>query len=88
MPHDIRGRLIEKGDTIKVKPLNDEPEKSVIGHIIDIHSDTQECTGQVQWPFEDEHKTDYFGASDCELLLKANRDEPDPLASAVPPLAD
>lgn len=74
MPHDIKGRLIQLGDVIKVKPVN--TPKTVIGVVASM-TDNEFCTGQVRWIGLGKLDEDYFGAQESELILKADGTEVD-----------
>lgn len=75
MPHDIRTREIEVGDTILTKPYNqsNKENESYVGKVIKIRVSEQECTGQILYFDKDNQvKTDYFGANDSLLLHKGD----------------
>ena len=82
MPHDIKGRLIEVGDTIRTKPYNTDTHRFHVGPVVSMNDNggttepMQSCTGQFRFVPEgkevNEHTTDYFGADESLLLLKAN----------------
>ena len=76
MPHDCKGRKIDLGDVIKVEAMNTKPLRKVVGTVVEM-SESQSCTGQVQFQEMGGIKCDYFNASDSELILKANGMEPD-----------
>jgi len=75
MPHDIKGRKIDLGDVIKVEAMNTKPLRKVVGTVVEM-TENQSCTGQVQFQEMGGMNKDYFNASEAELILKANGDEP------------
>ena len=89
MPHDKNGKLIEVGDTIITRPYNQHnynkgEDRLFVGTVVDIHSQEQSCTGQIDFTTpnvdykggEDEGRftdqRDYFGAEESVLLQKAD----------------
>ena len=83
MPHDCEGRKIDTGDVVKTRPYNkypSEPDRKVVGTVIDMHSTEQVCTGQIQFLVHGgpaiDYCSDYFGAGESELILKADGSEP------------
>jgi len=79
MPHDRYGRLLEPGDVVKATPYNQHPQRKYVGPIVEMRSDAgQSCTGQMQFVPQGgiAAVTDYFGAEEAELVLKADGTEP------------
>jgi hypothetical protein len=90
MPHDKNGKLISRGDIIKV-PVYDQalPPKGlttgarmVVG-VVRFICESQSCTGMVRVMSEVGEVTPYFNASDAELILKADGTEPVDVAAPV-----
>ncbi len=87
MPHDARGRLIELGDYVKVKPIN-KPEKFVVGRVAQIR-EGQFCSGDVRWCGGDDEwhrglgavigkiEDDAFDAASALIIVKADGSEPE-----------
>ena len=81
MPHDARGRLIERGDWIKVRPLN-ATEEYVCGRVVKLQAmSSQVCSGEVRWVGLGQLEQDYFDAQDSTLLVKADGSEVGDFAS-------
>ena len=88
MPHDKKGRKINVGDIIIAKPYNqgitEDEIREYIGEVVDMHSDTQSCTGQMRYfavnkssCTEMQIMKDYFGAEDATLIMRSNGDLPE-----------
>lgn len=76
MPHDIKGRLIEVGDTLKV-PKGWGETKKAVGIVNTVHPGSDTCNVTTS------HISEYCGieqktsnAGECELVLKADGSEP------------
>ena len=75
MPHDARGRLIERGDWIKAKPLNNV-EDYVCGRVVKLQpTSAQVCSGELRWVGLGKIEQDYFDAKDSTLIVKADGTE-------------
>lgn len=89
MPHDIKKRLIEIGDVIRTKPYNTDSNRYHVGPVVSMNDvngpPTQTCTGQFSFlpegkstnSYLNDLVTDYFGADEALLILKANGDLPE-----------
>ena len=87
MPHDATGRLIERGDWIKAKPINrrtynDKREEVgaliVVGRVL-VVNESQRCTGEVQWQSFGRLEQDYFDADESIIVLKHDGRDPGPI---------
>jgi hypothetical protein len=77
MPHDCKNRLIETGDTIRVKPQNHE--RQYVGAVLKVWPGADTCSGHFQFtpiggvgPI-----VEMFDAPESTLILKANGDLPE-----------
>jgi hypothetical protein len=79
--HDIKGRLIEVGDVVKVPNvyLGGAP-RPVIGHVSSCSPGAETCNGMICVPQFGGTMFYTFTATESELLLKANGSEPGPAA--------
>jgi hypothetical protein len=84
MPHDRNGFKIDVGDFVKTQPYNHRNLTAVIGRVADITA-AQKCTGQIVWPEMGGMARDYFGADECEIVLKADGTSPFPTIAATDP---
>jgi len=79
MPHDKYGRKIDLGDVIITTPYNQGkgPQRQYAGVVVEME-EMQTCTGQVvyQKAFTG-NVTDYFGADESILILKADGNTPE-----------
>lgn len=97
MPHDKKGRLVEVGDFVKVKPYN--TAQPIVGRVSFVNPGSETCNARVVFvdhtvpsSYEDPApfrtrvsvpvREDYTQCSDMELVLKADGSEP---ADATPP---
>ena len=71
MPHDARGRLIERGDWIK------GGETPVVAQVTDVTKGTTTCNVQAAWLVPGGTSSGYFNANETTLVLKANGDDPE-----------
>lgn len=92
MPHDKKGRLVEVGDFVKVKPYN--TPLAIVGRVSFVNPDTDTCNARVAFPVLPLNerfikanagalsvefipgKEDYTQCSDMELVLKADGSDP------------
>lgn len=71
MPHDRNGALLEVGDVIKVRAMNEKPYGAIeVGRIIEM-SESQSCSGRFAFIAKYAGvKLDYFNASEALLVMK------------------
>lgn len=85
MPHDKHGRKIERGDVVKA-PGSNQSGRIIVGPVVSM-SESQSCTGQIRFVGVGQLESDYFNASDSEIVVKADGTLPAvPVAeSSAPP---
>ena len=91
MPHDKKGRLVEVGDFVKVKPFN--TPQTIVGRVSSVTPGTEACNARVefQWQLgDDSHrslKEDYTECRAMEIVLKGDGSEPVDQRANVAPVA-